>query len=116
VLAFHAGLAAKRQKLRLSHTADLHGFLKRATAVTLLTLGTGLIAGAWWSWRTLGSLLGADPVLGWMATAWLLAGTSLLSWRLGRMAGRLAAGLAVLAACSGIFGLLAAADLIRLLN
>lgn len=82
----------------LPRRLDLHGILQDATALTLLLLGSGLVLGAWWSWRSTGRLLGNDPQIGWLAVAWLIAAMSRQTWRLGGRPARWAAGLSIAAA------------------
>lgn len=101
-------------------TLSSHWLLRQATSLALLFLGGGLLAGAFWSWRTTGAL---DPVsssgdarLGWMAVAWLLAAASHLAWQLRHRSTVWAGVLAILGMSSGMLGLLALSDLLRLLG
>ena len=97
---------------RLPDHTGLYGLLIQAVYLALVTLGSGLIVSVWWAWRTVGTWLGGDPREGWMALAWLVAAMSLLAWQLGGRRGRMmsggrwAAGLAVVAAATAVFGLL----------
>jgi hypothetical protein len=111
--------------LRLPPMVDVEALLKQATALVLLFLGSGIVVSAWWAWQTVGSLADDDPRVAWVAIAWLVAAMSKLVWRLDKhplgagergYAGRWAASLAVIAAAAAIFGLLAVADLRRLLG
>jgi hypothetical protein len=111
VLALHAALLRRGRDLVLPSQAGLADLTKAATTLTLVLLGGGLLVGLWWTWRTLGRLVGDDPRWGWMAVAWLLAATSGLAWRLARRGGYWAAALAVLAAVAANSGMLAAAQL-----
>jgi hypothetical protein len=110
-LLLRAGSIRRGWGFRGPSEADLHAFLGHATVWALIALGTGLTVGVWWAWRAMGSLASGDPREVWMASTWLVAGTSLLSWQLKRRSGQLPAGLVVMAAAVAIFGLLAVVDL-----
>ena len=121
----YAWLADRHSGLRLPPAVDVEALLKQATTLVLLFLGSGIVVSAWWAWQTVGSLADDDPRVAWVAIAWLLTVMSKLVWRRDKHplgggergnAGRWAAGLAGLAAAAAIFGLLAVADLRRLLG
>jgi hypothetical protein len=107
LLMLRAGASRQGWGLRWPLEVDLYAFLGQATALALIALGAGLAVSAWWAWRAMGSLSGGDPREVWMASTWLVAGTSWLSWQLGKRPERWAAGLAMVAAAVAIFGLLA---------
>jgi hypothetical protein len=100
--------------LPLPPREDVHAFLRQATMVTLVALGSGLTVGAWWTWTTEGTPTSDDPRSGWTAITWLVTAISVLAWRLRQRPTRLgqwAAVLAILAAATAIFGLVAVADI-----
>ena len=96
----------------LPDRSGLYGLLIQAVFLALVALGSGLVVSVWWAWRTVGTWVGSDPREGWMAIAWLVAAMSLLAWQLGgrrgkiMSGGRWAAGLALVAAATVVFGLL----------
>jgi len=90
---------------------DLDSLLRQAAALSLIAVGGGLIAGAYWSWRTLGTAGSGDPREGWMAVTWLIEAMSLLAWRLQKRPSGWAAALALFAAAIAIGALLAVAGL-----
>lgn len=104
--------------LPLPQRDDVLAFLRQATMVTLVSLGSGLTVGTWWAWKTTGTL-SSHPHSGWMAITWLVAAISVLAWPLGQRptrSGQWAAVLAILAAATAIFGLLAAVDIRHVLG
>jgi hypothetical protein len=87
--------------------------------VTLVVLGSGLTVGAWWTWKTAGTQISDDPRSGWMAITWLVTAMSVLAWRLRQRptrSGQWAAVLAILAAATAIFGLVAVANVRHVLG
>jgi hypothetical protein len=104
-------LLARRAGDRFPGRAGLFDVMKGATALTLIFLGGGLLAGTWWQWKALGRWVGGDPRSGWMAVAWLLALISWLAWRLASRGSRWAAAFALLAALPANAGLLVVAQL-----
>ncbi|MCL7451978.1 MAG: hypothetical protein M8467_02905 [Anaerolineae bacterium] len=104
-------------RLRALHWAapgDLFRPLHAAVLVTLLSVGAGLLLGIVWAWRTYGTLAGGDPRQGWMASIWLWAAMSLVSWQLDRGNRWWASIFAGIAGAAVLFGLLAILDLQRL--
>lgn len=90
--------------LRLAASEDMVVLLVRAARLALVTLGSGLIVGLWWSWQTLGTQTSGDPRADWMAVTWLLTAMSLLAGQLERHMRRWVVGLVVLAASNMLFG------------
>ena len=93
---------------------NLHVLLKHALALSLVTLGAGLVLGVWLSWRSAGFLTSGSAHAGWAAGAALIVAMGLLARRTGERWGRWAAGLAVLAAVVAALGILAVTDLCAL--
>jgi ABC-type transport system involved in cytochrome c biogenesis permease subunit len=93
------------------HRADLHVFLRQATQLALVALGSGFTVGAWWAWRTWGTQASGDPKEVWLAIAGLFAAMSWLARCMGRRWGRWTAGLALAAAAITIAGLLLVSNL-----
>ena len=94
-------------------------FLRQATLVALVALGIGLLAGSWLAWTYVGALTGADSRSTWMLITWLGSAMSLLAWHLRQRPGReglWAAFLAVSAAFTAIFGILAIPEIGRVLG
>ncbi len=116
MLALGFGLAGRGPGFPGPIRAGLHALLRTATPLALVTLGSGLVTGAWWAWRTVGRLGSGDPREGWIAATWLVAAMSLLAWRLEKHPGRWAAVLAVVAAATAIVGLLVIPDLRQMLG
>ena len=75
-----------------------------AVKLAFVTVGSGLTAGLWWAWQTLGTLTSGDPRAEWMALAWLLTAMTLVAGQLERHRRWWVAGLAGLAALNAIFG------------
>lgn len=99
--------------------ADAGAFLRQATMVTLAALGLGLATSSWLAWTNLGAPIGSDPRFAWMAITWLVSAMSLLAWRLRQRPGRQglwAAILAISAASTAIFGMLAITGIARVLG
>nr|NIV39363.1 hypothetical protein [Anaerolineae bacterium] len=111
VLALRKLLVWRGRHPRLPRQNCLYGLLAHATILTLVALGSGLIIGAWWEWRTPGLLGNGNPRQVWMAVAWLITAASLLAWKLDGRRGRWAAGLALAAAVAVLVGVLFPADL-----
>jgi len=93
-------------ELDLPEPVYLYGLLKHAATLALVALGSGLLTGVWWAWRTTGVMLGADAREVWMAVAWLITAMSLLAWQLGGRRSQWAAGLVLAAAAAMLVGLL----------
>ncbi|MFN2227572.1 MAG: hypothetical protein ACK2UY_14715 [Anaerolineae bacterium] len=85
-----------------------------AAFLGLVAVGGGLAISAWWSWRTMGSLLSGDARQVWLAATWLVASMGLLAWPLERQGRRAAAILALVAAVMALVGLLAIPELQRM--
>lgn len=115
-LALRVGPVRRSLSLAGPSCAGLGSLLREAVSLALVTLGSGLVTGVWWAWRTVGRLAGGDPREGWMAVTWLVAALSLLSWRLEKHPGWWAAALAVVAAAAAIVGLLAIVEVRRALG
>lgn len=111
-LALRARLARRIPGLRWSRWIDLHSLLKRATELTLISLGAAIVIGLWWSWRLLGVFTVGMPGEGWAGLAWVVAVMSYLARRTGGRWGRWAAGLLLVAAAVSLLGLLAGIDLL----
>jgi ABC-type transport system involved in cytochrome c biogenesis permease subunit len=118
-------LVGGTRDLDLPALADIHTLLRQATALTLLVLGGGIVAGAWWAWRTVGLLANDDPRLAWSAITWLAVAMSELAWRLKPQSlawrdvqnrGRWPARLAMAAATTAILCLLAIGDVCHMLG
>jgi hypothetical protein len=116
----HTRLPAQATSQAEARPETGHGLLRQASLLALVFLGSGLLASAFWSWRTVGALdptgSGQDQRMGWMASTWLLAAASHLAWQLRKRPATWAAVMALLAASVGIVGLLALPDLLRLLG
>ncbi len=93
-------------ELDLPEPVSLYGLLKHAATLALVALGSGLLTGVWWAWRTTGVMLGANAREVWMAVAWLITAMTLLAWQLGGRRSQWAAGLALVAAAAMLVGLL----------
>jgi hypothetical protein len=78
----------------------------RGLQIAVLAIGGGLVAGGYFAWRTYGQLAAHGPNRLWMATTWLLALMSILSWQPGHRRQLLGTGLTILATISAILGLL----------
>lgn len=97
-------------ELGLPSDVELQAFLRQATGLALIGLGSGLTISVWWAWHTAGSLAGGHLRPIWMAGVWLVVGLSWLSWQLERRAGRWAVVWAIAAAALMLVGLLAVLD------
>jgi ABC-type transport system involved in cytochrome c biogenesis permease subunit len=79
--------------------------------LALAALGSGLVIGVLWAWRTSGTL-GSDSAREvWMAVAWLITAMSLLAWQLDTRRSRWAAALVLVAATAVLIGLSLPVDL-----
>lgn len=116
MLALCAGLEGRNRDLRLPSRTDLHDLLSQAVFLALVALGSGLAVGVWWAWQTVGMLTAGDPRQGWMAVAWLVTSMSLWAWQLEGRRERWAAGFAMAAAATVLFGLLGSVEMERLLG
>jgi ABC-type transport system involved in cytochrome c biogenesis permease subunit len=106
LLLFSRGLASRLGRAgRFPPESAMHIFLRHATAVGLVILGTGIVVGLWWAWRTTGSLYSGDLREIWMASTWLAAGTSFFAWQLRTGPAPRAAALSLIAAIGGYVGL-----------
>ena len=115
-LVLRAATASRDWDLQWPRRIDLHLFVGEAVLLALVALGAGLVAGLGGAWWILGTVAGDDPRVAWFATTWLLAAASALARCLPRWWGRWAAGLAVAAAVSAIFGLVFLGDVRSLLG
>jgi hypothetical protein len=115
-LALRAVTTSRDWDLQWPRRVDLHLFVGEAVLLALVVLGGGLVAGLGGAWRTLGTVAGDDPRVAWFATTWLLAAASALARGLPKWWGRWAAGLAVAAAVSAVFGLVFLGDVRHLLG
>lgn len=111
MVALHKGSRSRGWDVGLPKRADLYDLLTQAVFLAMVVLGGGLTVSVWWAWRTVGMLTGGDPHQGAVAIVWLVAGMSLLAWKLEDHRGRWATGLAILAAATVLLGLLGAAAL-----
>jgi hypothetical protein len=120
MLEAYLWLGRGSRDLGLPAVADMHAVLGRATALTLLILGSGIVVSTWWAWHTVGVLANGDPRIGWSAITWLMMAMSELAWRLKPRSpasleapkrGAWAVRLAVAAAATAIFGLMAVGNL-----
>jgi len=91
--------------------ADAYRQLADAAFLGLIAIGGGLAISAWWSWRTLGSLLSGDPRQAWLAATWLVVSMGLLAWPLEHRGRRAAAALVLVTAAMALVGLLAVPEL-----
>jgi hypothetical protein len=114
--ALRAAAASRDWDLQWPRRLDLHRFVGEAVLLALVALGGGLVAGLGRVWWTLGTVAGDDPRVAWFAITWLLAAASALARCLPKWWGRWAAGLAVVAAASAIFGLVFLGDVRGLLG
>ena len=105
-LALRGLLVWRGLELQLPESLPLHGLLRHAAALALAALGSGLLTGVWWAWRTTGVMLGANAREMWMAVVWLITAMSLLAWQLDDRRSQWAAGLALVAAVAKVVGLL----------
>lgn len=103
MLALHKGLSAWGRGIRQPARGDLYNLLTQAIFVALVALGGGLTVSVWWAWQAAGTLTSGDPRELWLAITWLTAAMSLLAWQLEGHRGRLAAGLALVAALNATF-------------
>ena len=115
-LALRAAAVRRDWDLQWPRRIDLQLFVGEATLLALVALGGGLVAGMGRAWWTLGTVAGDDPRVAWFAATWLLAAASALARYLPERRGRWAAGLAVTAAVSAIFGLVFLGDVRHLLG
>lgn len=115
-LALCAATASRGWDLQWPRRLDLHLFVGEAVLLALVALGGGLVASIGLSWWTLGTVAGDDPRVVWLAITWLFVATSAVARHLDRWWGRWAAGLAVAAAASAIFGLVILGDVRHLLG
>ena len=107
LIGLQSGLGQRGQRARWPDQADLTFFLTQTTMLTLVALGSGLVLSICWAWQTTGSLSTGDPRVTWMAITWLIvAMSSVARWLEKRWVGW-SAGLAVVAAASALYGLLA---------
>jgi hypothetical protein len=114
IAAGSATIVAWIQGLQVGRGVTWHGpvaddstaYVRGATLLALLAMGSGLTLDAWWSWRALGRLTGDDVREVWMAIAWLVFGSSVLAWELTPRARRWATGLVVLAGVVAVAGLM----------
>ena len=105
-LGLGAALAGRGKELQLLDRLLLHDLMAQAATLTLVGLGSGLVVGVWWAWRTSGTWLGANAREVWMAVAWLPTAMSVLAWQLAGHRGRWVALLALVAALAVVVGLL----------
>jgi hypothetical protein len=110
VLTLRAATVRRDWDLQWPRRMDLHLFAGEATLLALVALGGCLGAGLGRAWWTLGTVAGDDPRMAWFAATWLLAAASALAQYLPKRRGRWAAGLAMAAAVSVIFGLVFLGD------
>jgi ABC-type transport system involved in cytochrome c biogenesis permease subunit len=116
MLALRKGLAGRGRGPRRPKRGELYNLLTQAIFLALVALGGGLTVSVWWAWQTGGTLTGGDPREVWMAITWLAAAMSQLAWQLEGHRGRWAAGLALVAASSVVFGLVLLTQLQSLLG
>jgi hypothetical protein len=107
--ALHRISRSRGWNVQLPDRAELYGLLTQAIFLALVALGGGLTVSVWWSWRTVGVLTAGDPRVIWLVVVWLIAGMSLLAWKLEAHRERWVAGLATLAAVIVLLGLLGTA-------
>jgi hypothetical protein len=81
--------------------------LQAGSFLALVAIGTGIVAGLWWTWQSTGTLQAGDIRESWMSVVWLLAAMSTTAWQLEKDAGRWAAALGIVAAGAALLGLLA---------
>jgi hypothetical protein len=111
MLLLRKGLSSRDWGLTFPGWGLLYGLLAQTAVLALVALGSGLFIGAWWAWRTSGTL-GSDSARGvWMAVTWLITAMSLLAWQLDTRRSRWAAALVLVAATAMLIGLLLPVDL-----
>ena len=111
MLLLRKGLLSRDWGLALLGWRPLHGLLAHAAVLALAALGSGLVIGVLWAWRTSGTL-GSDSAREvWMAVAWLITAMSLLAWQLDTRRSRWAAALVLVAATAVLIGLSLPVDL-----
>lgn len=113
-LALRGVMSRRRPDSRQPPPADLSNLLRQALQLAWLALGSGVLLATWRSWRATWSLEAGTMHESWMAAVWIIVGTSLLSWSLGRRAPQWASGLAVLAAALAVIGMLAVPGLLQI--
>lgn len=106
MLALVTWLSSRGWELQLPGRGPLYGLLAQAAVLAVAVLGSGLVIGVWWAWRTSGTLAWDSVRAEWMAVAWLVAAMSVAAWQLDRHKIRWAAGLALAAAAAVLTGLL----------
>jgi hypothetical protein len=111
VLGLGAVLAGRGLEWQIPSHDRLCDFLRQATLLALVTLGTGLLVVVLWSWQVLGSFTSGDPRDAGFTVTWLLAALSWSAWWLERRADRWAAVLALIAAFVVVSGLYVASAL-----
>ena len=111
MLLLRKGLSSRDWELTLPRWSPLHGLLSQAAVLALAALGSGLLIGVWWAWRTSGTLGSDSAREAWMAVAWLITTMSLFAWQLDARRSRWAAALVLVAASAVLIGLLLPVDL-----